>query len=212
MKTFQTDLVFTGMIMTKHPLIRVSATAWVETLTLSFSLKTTIMCLCNTGILKSGLRSYFITLNIYIFIYIYICWCEGVNEHNLHSIWLPSASTQTPTHSHTVTHAHTHTAHKRGVLHAVGFPWPCAQQCVEAPPRWHLARWQTNITAAAAGGGGEGGRERGVRHTGTPPLVPCDLKRSCNGAARDTVLITLLCFCCGGECLHVHTHRRTRAV
>lgn len=61
-----------------------------------------------------------------------------------------------PFHLHTVTTAHRE--HNQGVLHVVGFPWPCAQQCVEAPPPRHLARWQTNITAAA-GGGEEGGRK-----------------------------------------------------
>lgn len=28
---------------------------------------------------------------------------------------------------------HAHREHKQGVLHAEGFPWPCAQQCVKVP-------------------------------------------------------------------------------
>lgn len=92
----------------------------------------------------------------------------------------------------------------------MGFPWPCAQQCVQAPPPWHLARWQTNITAAVAGGGGErGGRCEAHWDTSSRSLWP---QKETDGAARQTPLITLLCFFCGGECLHVHTHRHTRGV
>lgn len=96
----------------------------------------------------------------------------------------------TPKHLHTVTHACT--KHNWGVLHAVGFLWPCAQQCVEAPPPWHLARWQTNMTAAAAGGGEEeeGGRREAHWDTSSHSLYVAS-KRNCNGAARHTVLITL---------------------
>lgn len=91
----------------------------------------------------------------------------------------------------------------------MGFPWPCAQQCVQAPPPWHLARWQTNITAAMAGGGERGGRCEAHWDTSSRSLWP---QKETDGAARQTPLITLLCFFCGGECLHVHTHRHTRGV
>ncbi len=108
-----------------------------------------------------------------------ICWRAGINSHNLHPLLsklLPSAYAQTSTHPLT----HAHTEHNRGVLHAVGFPWPYAQQCVEAPPPPTLASGK--VTDKHNGGGGGwwwwwwGGVE-GVRHTGTPPLAPCDLKK-----------------------------------
>lgn len=95
----------------------------------------------------------------------------------------------TPKHLHTVTHACTE--HNWGVLHAVGFLWPCAQQRVEAPPPWHLARRQTNITAAVASAGGEDEGGRREAHWDTSLTLYVASKRNCDGEARHTVLITL---------------------
>lgn len=82
----------------------------------------------------------------------------------------------------------------------------------------HLASGEVTDKQNSGGGssGGSssyrarGGKAEGVWGTqGHLPSLLVTSKRNRDGAGRDTVLITSLCFCSGGVCLHVHTHTHT---